>query len=465
MAASSPSIEGITLSDHLGSTQNFSSTSSTWHSQEHQEVLRRDAALTYKSRYPSPIAFDRGKGCELWDVDGKRYLDFESGQFTMNVGHSHPDVTQAILEQSSKLMQIGNRFTNPVRVRLAEKLAEITPAGLDTSLFCSTGSEANELALSLAKLVTGRAEVVAVARGYHGRTSSAFSLSSSSRRMRKGYGLNAPGMFLVPPSHAYRCPFECGSCDRRCWSQATEMIDRATSGEPAAVIMEFVLGAGGVIPVDPAWAQEIRAFCDERGALLVADESLTGLGRTGRWFAFEHAGVTPDIIVVSKALGGGVPMAAVIVTPAIREEAFERGYLHGSSHLGDPFQSAVALANIDIIQKQALLENATAMGEVIRQRLHKFVGRFDLAGDARGIGLIQGLEIVLNEEECPAAASAVTVECMRRGLIVGGMRPGLGGANVLRLAPPLCVTPDEVAEGLEIVESALEAVSESGSWS
>jgi 4-aminobutyrate aminotransferase-like enzyme len=191
-------------------------------------------------------------------------------------------------------MQIGNRFTTPLRIELARYLTELSPGRLDMCLFGSTGSEANEIALRLAKRVTGRFEIVAVERGYHGRTLGSLGLSSSTRRMRRGCGPMAPGVTLIPTPYPYRCRFGCGgSCNLACFEQAVDTIDRTTSGEPAAIVVEFVLGAGGIIPVPDNWARALRDLCKERGALLIADKALTGIGRTGRWFAFEHTGVSP----------------------------------------------------------------------------------------------------------------------------------------------------------------------------
>jgi 4-aminobutyrate aminotransferase-like enzyme len=420
--------------------------------------LVRDQRVVAQSRYAPPLVFEQGRGCELWDVDGRRFLDFESGQFCMSTGHSHPRITQVVGEQAAALMQIGNRFTNRARILLAERLAALAPDPLGVSFFCSTGSEANETALRIAKLVTGRFEVLALARGYHGRTASTFGASSSSRGMRRGAGPQMPGIMFVDPPYTYRCPFSCGSCDQRCWRHSLELIDRASSGEPAAVIMEFVLGAGGIIPVPASWAREVRRFCDERGALLIADEALTGLGRTGRWFAFEHTGVIPDVVVVSKALGGGVPAAAVITTRAVADAALERGFVQAASHQGDPFQCAIALANLDVMEDEDLLGNADRMGRRLAEGLARLAARHGIVGEARGVGLIAGLEIVDSGTEAPELAAAVSVACMDRGLIVGGLRPGIREGNTLRLAPPLTVTAGEIDEALAILEAALVAV-------
>ncbi len=426
------------------------------------EWLRRDRESVGQSPYPAPLVIERGSGCELWDLAGTRYLDFESGQFCMSTGHSHPAVAAALREQSGELMQIGNRFTNRPRIRLAERLADISGLPQPRTFFCSTGSEANETALRIAKLTTGRFEVISVARGYHGRSSAVFGLSSSARHMRRGYGPSVPGMGYVAPPYSYRCPFGCGAeCDAGCWRYSVGMLERSTAGEPAAVIIEFVLGGGGVIPGSRAWAQAIRNWCDEQGALLIADEALTGIGRTGSWFAFEHFGVQPDIVVTSKALGGGVPAAAVIASRRVADAAIERGFIQAASHQGDPFQCAAALANIAVIESEDLLRNTIRQGQLLSSHLNRLVQRFAIAGDARGIGLIQGLEIVHSDgSEAPEVAAEVCVACMNEGLIVGGLRPGIREGNVLRLAPPLVVTSEQIVEAVEILEQALKVVSD-----
>jgi 4-aminobutyrate aminotransferase-like enzyme len=422
------------------------------------EWLERDQRWVAQSAYPAPLVFERGRGCELWDVEGRRFLDFESGQFCMSTGHSHPRIAQVVRDQAESLMQIGNRFTNRPRILLAERLAALAPDPLNVSFFCSTGSEANETALRIAKLVTGRFEVVTVARGYHGRTSSAYGASSSVRRMRRGTGPQVPGIVFVSPPFAFRCSFACGSCDLRCWRHSLEMLDRASSGEPAAVMMEFVLGAGGIIPVPPHWARAVRQFCDQRGALLIADEALTGLGRTGRWFAFEHTDVVPDIVVMSKALGGGVPTAAVITNREVADAALARGFVQAASHQGDPFQCAVALANLSVMEDERLLANAERMGLRLADGLGRLAARHRIVADVRGIGLIAGLEIAEDDTEAPELAAAVSTSCMERGLIVGGLRPGIREGNTLRLAPPLTVTTAEIDEALGILDAALDAV-------
>jgi 2,2-dialkylglycine decarboxylase (pyruvate) len=260
---------------------------------------------------------------------------------------------------------------------------------------------------------------------------------------------------LMPSPYALRCPFSCGQCDMRCFDQALELVDRATSGAPAAVILEPVIGAGGIVPLPRDWIQAVRTFCDDRGALLIADEALTGLGRTGRWFAFEHTGIVPDLVVTSKALGGGVPAAAVITSRAIAEEALDRGFVNAASHQGDPMQCAVALANIEVMEREGLVDNARRMGELLGERLQGLVSKHPIAVESRGIGLIQGIEIADHGAESPELAAEVSLECLGRGLIVGGLRPGIREGNTLRLAPPLVVTEGEISEAVAVLDSAL----------
>lgn len=424
--------------------------------------LALDEAHIAQSPYAPPLVLSGGRGCEVWDVDGRHFLDFESGQFCMSTGHGHPHVVAAIAAQAEQLMQIGNRFTTPVRIELARRLAALSPEPLSMCLFGSTGSEANETALRLAKRLTGRFEVVAVERGYHGRTLAAFSVSSSARRMHRDYGPMIAGTVLIPTPYPYRCRFGCnGSCNLGCFEQAVETIDRSTSGAPAAVIVELVLGAGGIIPVPANWAQALRRFCSEREVLLIADEALTGIGRTGRWFAFEHSGIVPDLVVTSKALGGGVPVSAVLAPAELGQRALASGFLLAASHQGDPFQCAVTLANLDVIEQEELLSRATRLGRLLGDRLAELERRFEIVGQVRGVGLLWGIEIVRDSDsrtEAPELAAAITVEAMERGLIVGGLRPGIREANVLRLAPPLIISEVEIEQAIAILADTIALV-------
>jgi 2,2-dialkylglycine decarboxylase (pyruvate) len=420
-----------------------------------------EAAAEYGALFhgvPSPLVIERGRGCELWDVDGSRYLDFESSQYCMQTGHSHPKVVLAAREQAQTLMQIGSRFTNVPRIKLAQKLASIAPFPHARTFFLTTGSEANEAAFRLAKRSTGSFEVVALLRGFHGRTLASFSASIFGLNERAGYGPVMPGVCAIPAPYPYRCHFQCGSCDLRCWELGKELIERTTSGRPAALIMEFVLGGGGVIPIPRNFAQAVRSFCSERGALIIADEALTGMGRTGRWFASEHTGVVPDIIVTSKALGGGVPLSALMTSLEIVDRAMAAGFVQAATHEGDPLQCAIGLANFEVMKQENLVDRAVRMGQRFGHGLREIAERHESIGDVRGLGLLWGIEFVRDREskaEDFELTATVTTECLRRGLIVGGPPPG-SKVNVIRLAPPLIVKPEEIDEALEILGDAVE---------
>jgi 2,2-dialkylglycine decarboxylase (pyruvate) len=240
-----------------------------------------------------------------------------------------------------------------------------------------------------------------------------------------------------------------------------ELIERTTSGRPAGLIMEFILGGGGIIRIPANFAQAVRSFCSERGALIIADEALSGIGRTGKWFSFEHTGVIPDIVVTAKSLGGGVPLSAITTSPEVTDRATKTGFVHLATHQGDPMQCAVGLANIEVIEEERLLENAERMGERFGRGLKEIEDRYEIVGDVRGIGLLWGVEIVRDKDSKAVdseLAATVSAECIKRGLIVGEAPPG-GGVNVLRLAPPLVVTPEEIDEALEVIADAVETAS------
>jgi 4-aminobutyrate aminotransferase-like enzyme len=274
-------------------------------------------------------------------------------------GHSHPIVLKRIRDQIELLMQNSIRVLNMPRVLLAKKLSEIVPDPLSKSFFLSTGSESVEASLRLAKKYTGRFEVVALLRGYHGRTAGSQSYTSISRGARAGYGPLLPGSTFIPAPYCYR-----------------DVIDRTTSGQPAAMLIEIMQGVGGTIVPPVEWIRRLRQICNEREMLLIIDESLTGMGRTG------------------KALGQGVPVAAVITTDEIAEGALANGFDQGATHMGDSFQCAVALANIEVIESENLLEKSVKMGALLKKGLEELQTKFEAIGEVRGKGLFLGLEII-----------------------------------------------------------------------
>ena len=409
------------------------------------------------------IVLEKGKGVEVWDVEGKKYLDFESGQMAMVAGHSHPAVLERIREQIELLMQNSIRVLNIPRVLLAKKLSEIVPDPLAKSFFLSTGSESVEAALRLAKKVTGRFEVVCLLRGYHGRTAGSQSYTSISRGARAGYGPLLPGATFIPAPNCYRCAFnETLPCKLSCLSYAEDVIDRTTSGQPAAMLIEIMQGVGGTIVPPAEWVRRLRQICNEGEMLLVIDESLTGIGRTGKWFGFEHFDIIPDILTTSKALGQGVPVAAVITTDDIAEKAAANGFDQGATHMGDSFQCAVALANIEVIENENLLEKGIRMGALIEKGLAELQKKFEIIGDVRGKGLFLGLEIIESRaSQKPDADRALKMvtECEDQGLLLGGGIPTGGlGTNTIRLCPPLVITKEQVGAALNILEDSLSKI-------
>ncbi len=419
-----------------------------------------DRKYRVQVRKTRSIVLEKGKGVEVWDVEGKKYLDFESGQMAMVAGHSHPWVIKRIREQIELLMQNSIRVLNMPRVLLAKKLSEIVPDPLAKSFFLSTGSESVEAALRLAKKYPGRFEVVALLRGYHGRTAGSQSYTSISRGARAEYGPLLPGATFIPAPYCYRCAFnETLPCNLSCLSYAEDVIDRTTSGQPAAMIIEIMQGVGGTIVPPAEWVRRLRQICNEREMLLVIDESLTGMGRTGKWFGFEHYNIVPDIMTTSKALGQGVPVAAVITTDEIAAKAVEKGYDQGATHMGDSFQCAVALANIEVIERGNLLEKSYRIGALLKKGLEELQAKFEVVGDVRGMGLFLGLEIIeskVSRRPDPDRALKLVAECEDRGLLLGGGIPTGGlGTNTVRLCPPLVITEEQVNTAIDIIEDVL----------
>lgn len=427
--------------------------------------IERDRAVRIQSRFTFPQVLASGEGTYVYDTDGKGYLDFLAGQVCAVTGHCHPRYAEAIAKQARILVQRGSAFTDTCQIELAERIARMCPGDLNKSYFACTGSESNEAALRMVKLLTGRHEVVAVVRGYHGLTAGSFGITGLGGIFRDGYGPMQPGTAFLPVPYVYRCPFKgCdpdgGSCAMTCLDYGLDTLRRTTSDKPAAVFVEVIQSAGGVIVMPEEWLREIRRLCDEWGALLVIDEAQTGFGRTGKMFAFEHYDVLPDILTLSKSLGGGVPASGVVVRDGIAAELERRDYYQSSSHTGDPILSAAALANLTIIEEEGLVENAEKMGQILKNGLEEIADKHDIVGDVRGIGLFLGMEIVEDASSRRAAsdrAVAISSACQEDGLLVGHV-PGAVSENIIRLLPPLTVSPSEAERALEILASAVERV-------
>src|SRR5215216_1972161 len=302
----------------------------------------------------SPGIVKSASGSFLQLEDGSRVLDFTAGQICATIGHNHPRVVEAIERACRDVMHLNSWSLSPPVLSLAERLIATLPAPLERAMFLSTGAEANEAALRMSKLFSGTFEVVALTRSWHGVTAGASAHTYAAGR--RGYGPATPGAFAIPAPYEYRCPIRhCdGVCDCTCLEAGFELFDQASVGSPAAVVAEPVLSAGGVIVPPPGYFARLAELARERGMLLVLDECQTGLGRLGRMYGFEVYGVVPDFLVLSKTLGGGVPIGAVVTSATIEEECHARGFVHVTSHVSDPMPAAAALAVIDVVEEEGL---------------------------------------------------------------------------------------------------------------
>jgi 2,2-dialkylglycine decarboxylase (pyruvate) len=416
-------------------------------------------------RYGGAFADDlvvRARGSWLETEGGSRVLDFTAGQICATVGHNHPSVTEAIRRSLDEVIHLNSWMLSPPVLDLADALLATVPAPLERAMFLSTGGESVEVAVRMAKLATGRFEVASLTRSWHGLTGGAAALTLAAGR--RGYGPTLPGSFALPAPYAYRCPVRAcdGECDCTCLESGFELFDQASVGSPAAVVAEPVLSAGGVIVPPPGYFARLVDLCAERGMLTVFDECQTGLGRLGTMYGFEAYGVVPDFLVLSKTLGGGIPIGAVVTSAAIEETCHERGFVHVTSHVSDPLPAAAARAVLDIVRTEDLPARAARAGERLGAHLTELKGRHEAVGDVRGMGLLQGIELVEDRDSrrpAEALGLALTEECERRGLSINLVRGGTGGAaNCLRMAPPLTVTDDEIDLAADILDSSLAAV-------
>jgi 2,2-dialkylglycine decarboxylase (pyruvate) len=406
----------------------------------------------------TPEIIERAAGSFVYTADGRRILDFTSGQMSAILGHSHPAIVATVQQQIASLDHLFSGMLSRPVVDLARRLAETLPAPLDKVLLLTTGAESNEAAIRMAKLVTGRHEIVAFARSWHGMTGAAAAATYSAGH--QGYGPTAPGNFALPTPNPYRPDFTTadGELDwRRQLDHGFAMIDAQSSGSLAACIVEPILSSGGVIEPPPGYFAALAAKCRERGMLLIVDEAQTGLCRTGDWYAFQRDGIVPDILTLSKTLGAGLPLAAVITSEEIEQRAHERGYLFYTTHVSDPLVAAVGNTVLDVAQSEQLDLRARELGAFLRTGLLDLRQRHQAVGDVRGRGLMQGLELVVDratKQGADALGARVTRRCLELGLHLNVVQlRGMGGT--FRIAPPLTASQEELALGLEILDQAL----------
>jgi len=411
----------------------------------------------------TPEIIARAAGSFVYTEEGRRILDFTSGQMSAILGHAHPEIVATVRRQVGELDHLFSGMLSRPVVELSRRLAESLPAPLTKTLLLTTGAESNEAAVRMAKLVTGRHEVVSFAGSWHGMTQAAAAATYSSGR--KGYGPAAPGNFAIPTPNPYRPDFTTpdGEFDwRRQLDFGFALIDAQSVGSLAACLVEPILSSGGVIEPPPGYFAALQQKCRERGMLLILDEAQTGLCRTGTWYAFQRDGVVPDILTLSKTLGAGLALAAVVTSAEIEQEAHERGFLFYTTHVSDPLPAAVGNTVLDILERDALDQRALKLGEHLRRGLLELQERHPAVGDVRGRGLLQGLELVTDratKEGADRLGAEVTRRCLALGLHMNVVQlPGMGG--IFRIAPALTSTEEELSLGLEMLDQALaEAVS------
>ena len=425
-----------------------------------QVIYEAAAEYSFRGRrdkftFPVPI-LERGSGSIVVDVNGKEYIDFNSGQMCAALGHNHPRITAALQESCETLIHSGNTILNVKEVELAKRLGEIVPRPLKKSTFLGSGSDANESAITVAKMYTGGFEVAAPHANFAG-------LGYGARQVtfvdgwHSGYGPSAPGIYSLITPYCYRCPLSLSfpSCEHACLRLSMELLDAQSTGSLAAVITEPLFSAGGVIDAPKGWLEKLAKACHERGMLLIFDESQTGLAKTGTMFACEYEGVIPDIMTLSKHFGGGVGISALVSTPEIEEKVSASGKLvMGHSHTNDPMSCNAGLASLDIIIEEDMPAKARAIGGYWRQHLDRLSRKYEIIGDIRGRGLLQGIEFVkdhVTKEPFFGIGNTVGATCRDRGLFLSVRRRG----SVLRFVPPFSTTPEQLDQAADILDGAI----------
>jgi 4-aminobutyrate aminotransferase-like enzyme len=412
--------------------------------------------------YEQPVALESGQGLRVRDLDGRSYLDFFGGILTVGVGHAHPKVNAAVHAQIDRLGHVSALYPTLPVVELAEKLVRLAPGAMEKVFFCTSGTEADETAVALAQAHTKRTDVIALRHGYSGRSMLAQSLVGSSKY--RVIPNQVAGVHHAHAPYCYRCPFglRYPECELRCAKDIEDLIQTTTPGQVAGIILEPILGVGGFITPPAGWMKTAVDIVRKYGGIFVCDEVQTGFGRTGATWGVDGEGVTPDVVTAAKAIANGHPISAVITTAPIAD-AWQGGNI--STFGGNPVSCAAANATIDVILEEGLVENARAMGQVLREGLDALKAKYPIVGDVRGRGLMQGMELVANEpagDRTPNHAATLRFfeETKRRGLLVG--RGGLHG-NVLRIAPALVVTRRDIDDALAVLDESFAALTSASS--
>lgn len=393
---------------------------------------------------------ERAEGSWLYDASGRRVLDFTSGQMSSVLGHAHPELVETMRGAAASLDHLFSMMITKPVVDLAGKLAELVP-GLPRSMFLSTGGESVEAAIRLAKVVTGKWEIVGFAQSYHGSTGAAASATYSLGR--RGHGPMMPGAFAIPAPNAFRPRFPGVT-----WQQELDdsfgLLDRQSTGNLAAFIAEPILSTGGVLDLPLGYLTALKSHCERRGMLLIVDEAQTSLGRSGEMFAFERDDIVPDILLLSKTLGAGMAMSSVSTSDAIAEVADARGFTFVTTHVNDPLPASVALKVLEIVKRDQLVERSKALGTRLRKGLQNLLQHHECVGDVRGRGMLLGMEFVpYAGHSATSIAQKVTELALEFG--VSANITGAFTAGVMRFAPPLTSSDEEIDFGISVLDRAI----------
>jgi 4-aminobutyrate aminotransferase len=423
------------------------------------EIIRKKQEYIFNcvtTYYKEPMVIDHGKGQYVWDIEGKQFLDFLGGIVTVSVGHANPKVTEKIKAQIDKVQHTSTLFLTEALVALAEKVASIAPGKLKKSYFSNSGTEANELAVLTARMYTGSYEMLALRHGYSGHSHLAKSLTGL-YTWRKG-GVIPYGIVHAPGPYCYRCPYGLTypSCELHCAKDIDEVIKTSTSGQIAGMLAETIQGLGGFVVPPPGYFKIVANIVRNYGGLFIADEVQTAWGRTGKkWWGIEHWEVEPDIITSAKGLANGVPVGLTLTRPEIADSY--KG-LTISTFGGNPVTCAAAKATIDLIEEDRLMDNAETVGNHLRAGLEALKEKYAIIGDVRGMGLMQGIELVKDRKSKEPAAD-LTNQLLERAR-VHGLLVGKGGlyANVVRMSPPLNISKADADVALAALDKALEEI-------
>lgn len=417
-------------------------------------LARREAALPRGIGATTPVFVARAEGARLEDVDGNVFLDFAGGIGTLNIGHTNPAVVAAAKAQLDLFTHtcFSVAMYEPY-VALCEKLVAITPGSFPKkAMLLNSGAEAVENAVKIARRATGRSAVVVFEHGFHGRTLLGMTMTSKIAPYKQGFGPFAPEIYRLPYPYEYRsdAPQDAAACRAVCEEFFTGYV---AADQVACVVIELVVGEGGFIVAPGPWLRELAAICRKHGILLVADEVQTGFGRTGKMFACEHHDLEPDLVVLAKSMGGGLPISAVVGRTEVMDAPQPGGL--GGTYIGNPVACAAALAAIDFVERENLADRAAAIGRTVGARFAEFVQNYPWVGEARGLGAMRALELVgdpVSKTPDKARVGRITQHALAQGLIL--ISAGNHG-NVIRTLMPLVITDEELAEGLDVLEAAI----------